>query len=86
MTLEELALYSKDLETTLEEHNLNKYGEFIKKWHDMGLIDDKTYFAYINAEQQTKMNSYCSLILASKKTSELAKEWAKENRKVDIVN
>lgn len=86
MGLEPFALYCYELDHVLEECKLSSFEEFVNKWHEHGLIDDRTYKAFINSTDQEKLNSYCSLIISSKKVSESAHEWAYENRKIEKPN
>lgn len=73
--------YCDELVKCLNACDLKQYEKFVNKWYKLGLIDKKTYNAYKNSDNTTRVNSYCHLILGMKGDliTPKAKEWAKLN-------
>lgn len=71
--------YYEELHELLINVNYDKYCAFVEKWHEMGVIDNKTYNAFKTGTEQNRVNSYCHLILGFKGDNKLAKEWAEKN-------
>ena len=74
--------YYEELHELLINVNYDKYCAFVEKWHEMGVIDNKTYNAFNNGNEQTRINSYCHLILGFKGDNKVAKEWANKHLEV----
>lgn len=73
-----LEVWVIERDNALETRDVNKLIEFMEKWTEKGLYQEKKLEQFKNADDVVKVGTMCKMIMNCTRISKGTKKWAKE--------